>query len=101
MAGIRARRWAIYGTVVALLAVLSALDPRGLRRHLALSREVERMKAENARLAREDAQLAAEVHALRTDPAAQERAVREILGYVRDGERVYVLPGDRGAGGGP
>ncbi len=100
MVGLRARRWAIYGTVVALLAVLSALDPRGLRRHLELSREVERMRAENASLAHEDAQLAAEIHALRTDPAALERAVREELRYVRPGERVYVLDGER-AGGRP
>lgn len=101
MAGIRARRWAIYGTVVALLAVLSALDPRGLRRYLTLSREVDRMRAENARLTQQDAQLAAEIHALRTDPAALERAIREELRYVRPGERVYVLQGERAAGGGP
>jgi cell division protein FtsB len=99
MAGHRARRWAIYGTVVALLGVLSAVDPRGLRRYLTLSREVERMKAENARLAQQDAQLAAEIHALRTDPAAQERAVREGLGFVREGERVYVLQGERAEAG--
>ncbi len=101
MVGLRARRWAIYGTVVALLAVLSAFDPRGLRRYLALDREVERMQAENARLAQREAQLAAEIHALRTDPAALERAIREELRYVRPGERVYVLEGERAAGGAP
>jgi cell division protein FtsB len=101
MAGLRARRWAIYGTVVALLAIASALDPRGLRRYLALSREVERMQAENARLTRQDTQLAAEIRALRTDPAALERAVREELRYVRPGERVYVLEPERPAGGAP
>lgn len=101
MAGLRTRRWAIYGTVVALLAILSAVDPRGLRRCLALSREVERMKAENARLAEEDARLAAEIHALHSRPEALERAVRENLGYVRDGERVYVLRDERAPGGGP
>ncbi len=91
MVGLRARRWAIYGTVVALLAVLSALDPRGLRRYLALDREVERMQAENARHAQREAQLAAEIHALRTDPAALERAIREELRYVRPGERVCTV----------
>lgn len=98
MAG-RARRWAVYGAVVIVLAILSALDPRGLRRYLALSHEVERMRAENARLAQEDAHLAAEIRALRTQPAALERAVREGLGYVRPGERVYVL--EPPAGGSP
>lgn len=101
MAGLRARRWAIYGTVVAALAIASAADPRGLRRDLSLSREVDRMKVENARLAQENAQLSAEIHALRTDPAALERAIREELRYVRPGERVYVLEAERGAGVGP
>jgi cell division protein FtsB len=101
MAGLRARRWAIYGTVVALLAILSALDPRGLRRYVALAREVERMKGENTRLAQEDARLAAELHALRTRPEAVERAVRENLGWVRDGERVYVLQDPHAPGGAP
>jgi len=83
--------------VVAALAALSALDPGGLRKYLALSREVDRMQAENGRLAAENARLSREVHALRTDPVALERAVREELRYVRPGERVYVLDG----GGGP
>ena len=95
MAGSRARRWFIYGTVMAALAALSALDPGGLRRSLALAREVDRMRDENARLAAENAQLSREVHALRSDPAALERAVREELRYIRPGERVYVLDDPR------
>ncbi len=100
MAASRARRWVVYGAVVAALAALSALDPGGLRKYLALSREVERMRDENARLAAENAQRAREVHALRTSPAALERAVREELRYIRPGERVYVL-GDERRGGSP
>jgi cell division protein FtsB len=95
MAGKRARWWAFYGVAVAALAALAALDPAGLRRYVALGREVERMRSENARLAAENAQLAREVRALRSDPAALERAVREELRYVRPGERVYVLDEDR------
>ncbi len=97
MAGSRGLRWAIYGVVMAALAALSAADPRGLRKYLVLGREVDRMQAENARLATENARLAREVRALRNDPAALERAVREELRYIRPGERVYVL-GDAGDG---
>ena len=94
MAGTRARRWLVYGLVMVALAALSALDPGGLRKYLALARDVDRMRADNARLAAENAQLSREVHALRGDPAALERAVREELRYIRPGERVYVLEGD-------
>ncbi len=79
MSGSRARRWIIYGMVVAALGALSALDPGGLRRSFALAREVDRMREENARFAAENAHLSREVHALRSDPAALERAVREEL----------------------
>jgi len=98
MARSRARRWAVYGTIVLALAALSLLDPAGLRKYLSLSREVDRMRGENARLAAENASLGREVRALRTDPAAQERAVREELRYIRPGERVYVLEEGSGAG---
>jgi cell division protein FtsB len=92
----RTRRWTLYGAMVAVLAALSAWDPGGLRRHLTLSREVDRMRADNARLATDNDRLAREVRALRTDPVALERAVREELRYIRPGERVYVLDGEGG-----
>lgn len=95
----RERKWLVYGVVVAALAALSSVDPGGLRKYLTLAREVDRMRAENARLAVENARLSSEVHALQTDPAAQERAVREELRYIRPGERVYVLEDPRGGGG--
>ncbi len=98
MVGTRARRWVVYGLALTALAALSALDPGGLRKYLALARDVDRMRAENARLATENAQLSREVHALRSDPAALERAVREELRYIRPGERVYVLDDDRRGG---
>ncbi len=98
MAGSRARRWIIYGTVMAALAALSALDPGGMRRYLALAREVDRMRDDNARLAAENAQRAREVRALRSNPAALERAIREELRYIRPGERVYVLDDERRGG---
>jgi cell division protein FtsB len=98
MAGFGGRRWWVYFGVVAVLATLSGMDPSGLKRHGRLASDIEGMRRENAHLATENARLAREVRALRTDPAAVERAVREELRYVRPGERVYVLGSDRGGG---
>jgi cell division protein FtsB len=84
------------GAVVAAAAT-AAYDPAGLRRYLALSAEVRRMERENARLAADNASLSREVRALKTDPAALERAAREELRFVRPGERVYWLGGGESA----
>ncbi len=100
MSGTRGRgvTWGIFGAA-ALAAAAAALDPSGLRRYLALASEVGRMEDENRRLAGENASLSREVRALRSDPAALERAAREELRFVRPGERVYWL--GAGEGGAP
>ncbi len=98
MAGFGGRRWWGYVGGIAVLATLAALDPSGLRRYVRLTGDVEAMRRENAHLAAENARLSREVRALRTDPVAVERAVREELRYVRPGERVYVLGSERGGG---
>jgi cell division protein FtsB len=85
------------GAVVAAAAAAAAFDPSGLRRYLALSSEVRRMERENSRLAVDNAALSREVRALRSDPAALERAAREELRFVRPGERVYWLGAGEGA----
>jgi cell division protein FtsB len=90
------RRWWVYVGGVALLATISAVDPSGLRKYARLSGDIEGMRAENERLAGENGRLAREVRALRADPAALERAVREELRFVRPGERVYWLGPERG-----
>ncbi len=88
-------RWWIVAAV-ALAAAASALDPAGLRKYLSLEAEVRQMKDENARLASENVALAREARALRSDPAALERAAREELRFVRPGERVYWLGARKG-----
>jgi len=50
-----------------------------------LTAEVERMRAENATLA-------ADVAALKTDPYVIEKLAREKLGYARPGEVIYLFP---------
>lgn len=84
------RRW-IVGLALLGLTVATAVDPEGLRKYWRLARQVEATRAVNAELAQENAELAREVRALRSDPAALERAVREELQLVRPGERVYVV----------
>jgi cell division protein FtsB len=95
MSGRPRARWWIFGAVAA--AAAAAWDPSGLRRYVSLSAEVERMRAENARLETDNAALSREARALRSDPAALERAAREELRFVRPGERVYWLGAERGA----
>jgi cell division protein FtsB len=95
----RSRRWGgWYVGALALLAALSAFDPGGLRKHLRLQEDVQRMADENRRLTDENARLAREARALRSEPAALERAAREELRFVRPGEIVFRLDGDAGGG---
>jgi cell division protein FtsB len=82
---------------VALAAGAALWDPHGVRKYWRLRAEVRRMQAENAQLASENAALSREVHGLRGDPAALERAAREELRFVRPGERVYWLGGEGSA----
>ena len=97
MPGTRRRKagW-IYVGAIALLAIVSAVDPSGIRKHLRLRGDVARMREENRRLAEENARLAREARALRSEPAALERAAREELRFVRPGEVVYRLDAERG-----
>ncbi len=87
------RRQVLWGAVVValVLAVGSAVAEGGFRRYFKLTRDVQALKERNGRLAEENARLRREVEALRDDPRALERAVREELGYVRDGELVFNL----------
>lgn len=88
------RKAAILASVIALTALVvgSLFGDRGYlqlmvrRQHEeALGREIDQLRAENARLA-------AEIRALRTDPRAVERIAREELGLARPGETVFILP---------
>jgi len=81
-----------YVGVLAVLLSASALHPAGLRKHRALAADVRRVSDDNEKLREKNQRLRREARALAGDPAALERAAREELGYVRPGERVYVLP---------
>jgi cell division protein FtsB len=73
------------------LLAATALDPKGMRRALRLRTEVAELRGRNAQAHREHDRLARQVHALRDNPEAIERAVRHELGYIRPGELVLEL----------
>lgn len=83
-------------SVIALIALVvgSLFGDRGVLQLLAqrekaadLARQIEEMRAENGRLARD-------IVALRSDPRAIERLAREELGLARPGETVFVIRDD-------
>ena len=89
------RRKVLWLAVVAasLLAVISASAEGGFRRYLKLSRDVVALRERNAKLAKKNVQLIAEIAALQDRPDAQEQAAREELGYVRPREVIFSLEG--------
>lgn len=74
-----------------VLAGLSAADAHGLRRQHKLAQEIRLRADKNHQLAEENARLKREIHALDGDPRAVERAAREELGLVKDGEVVFTF----------
>jgi cell division protein FtsB len=87
------RKAALLASVIAIIALVvgSLFGDRGIlqlmaqrQRALDLAHEIEDIRAENVRLA-------AEIHALRTDPRAIERIAREELGLARPGETVFLV----------
>jgi cell division protein FtsB len=81
------------GSLIALIALVvgSFFGDRGIlrmvaqrERALSLKREIEDLRAQNA-------SLAVEIAALRSDPRAIERLAREELGLARPGETVFLI----------
>ncbi|HJS59621.1 MAG TPA: septum formation initiator family protein [Vicinamibacteria bacterium] len=93
--GPRRKVWLVAGLILFVaLAVGALIGDRGFfylfeqqRRADALHREVDDLKAENARLG-------SEIASLRSDPRAIERIAREELGLARPGETVFILRED-------
>ncbi len=87
----RRHGWRVAVGVAAVLAALSGFDARGFRRRARLQRDVVALTERNRQLSTENSALSHEIQALRTDPAALERAAREELGFVKPGEIVLNL----------
>jgi cell division protein FtsB len=90
--GLRKKALILASIIVVIgLVVGSLFGDRGLlqlvsqrERADALARDVEQLKADNARLADD-------IRALREDPSSIERLAREELGLARPGETVFVI----------
>ena len=90
--GLRKKASTLFSVIAVIALVVGSLfGDRGIlqlmaqrQRALDLAREIEEIRAENGRLA-------AEIHALRTDPRAIERIAREELGLARPGETVFLV----------
>ena len=88
------RNVAIALGTVAMVAAFAGWDPdTGVRSWWRLRADHEAAQQRIADLEDQIRKLHAEAAALRGDPVAQERAIREDLGFARPGETVVRLPG--------
>ena len=83
--------WRLAAAVSLVLALVSAVEPRGFRRHARLKAQAESLAQRNAQLRGAYLRRGREIEALRNDPTAIERAAREELGFVKPGEIVIHL----------
>lgn len=88
---VRRKLLMVAACVAALLTMVSAADAKGFRRYLSLRQDVETIQERNRAITAANDALRREINALRTEPAALERAAREELGYIRPGELVFHL----------
>jgi cell division protein FtsB len=90
------KKAAALGSIIALIALLvgSLFGDRGILHLVAQRERAESLKREIDELRTENARLAEEIAALKTDPRAIERLAREELGLVRPGETVFLIHED-------
>lgn len=87
------KRFLIVPALLALAILWALVDERaGIRAWLHLRSEVGQASARIDELRRDNAELRAEVEALRDDPVAIERAIRDELELARPGETVVKWP---------
>ena len=90
-----ARAFGTTALAVAALAIM-AYGAQSLTRVLQIRHEVESLEREIVGLRAETAELQATVTHLRSDPDAIEKLARELLGFVKPGDRVLKLPPSSG-----
>ena len=83
--------WRLAAAVSLVLAMVSAIEPRGFRRHARLRAQAEALSQRTTQLREENVRLTREIEGLRGEPAAIERAAREELGFVKPGEIIIHL----------
>lgn len=74
------------------MAVLATVSDNGFLEWLSLRARYAQLEQFIQHTEEQNARLAEEIHALKTNYASIERYAREELGWVKDGETVYLLP---------
>jgi len=94
-AGQRASGIGVLKGLAAVLTILSLLllygiflSPRGIQAYRQLQEQVNQLTANRNKLAQENQQLLRKIRAVRSNPDAQERLVKQELGWVREDEIV-------------
>jgi cell division protein FtsB len=87
------KRAATLGSLIALIALVvgSFFGDRGILRMVAQRERADSLKREIEQLRTDNARLAVEIAALRSDPRSIERLAREELGLARPGETVFLI----------
>ena len=88
-------KWLTWFAVFLGLCTAAAIDARGWRQYVKLRDEVRGLQAKDQVALRENQRLSREARALKENPAAIERAVREELGFIHPGEMVLQLEPER------
>ncbi len=78
-------------------AAWACFGERGILANKSLAHEVLARQAQVVEREETIAYLRSEIDQMHTDRRAQERWIRQELGYVKDGELLYLFPGDRAA----
>lgn len=88
------RRLATWGLflIAALIAVHVLFGTNGWMAYEKKKTEYHKVSEDVQRMQQENAQLEAQIKALKTDPKAIEKEAREQLKYAKPGEIVYVMP---------
>ena len=91
-AGLRKKALAL-GSIIALIALVvgSFFGDRGFLRMVAQRERTESLRLQIEDLRTENARLAGEISALKSDPRAVEKLAREELGLARPGETVFLV----------
>lgn len=82
----------VFGLLTVAMLLLAVLNDKGALEVRAQSKKLAAIETEIAKLDSESKKLAAEIQALRTDPATIEKLAREELKLVKPGEVVLVTP---------
>ncbi len=88
--------WSMFGVVLVSALVYYVMNHPNLDRVDRLSSELQKLEDENRELAEANAELRAEVDALRDDPRLAERRAREVAGMAKADEIVFQFERERG-----